>query len=255
MFGIYVLPATVVPDSNSDESEDQSVTGIDMYDYVITVEDVTDIPVTLFDMFSFPTSNKTEILNRYDFNIGCKRRPFEETVTGTSTTGYEMATNYLDTTECGNENAAFVNESGFEIIINNDNLVKGNIYNISVCIEDVKYTFLDTVYSYISIYVAAQNSLVIGIDIYGSVRFNKDSKVVLEVNTEIDSLNIGNNNNDDVELYWYEIDDKLSVEENSFITKYKNFLVIDASKDFENVLKENEYYTFEVFAFHKLSCK
>ena len=81
----------------------------------------------------------------------------------------------------------------------------------------------------------------------GKDKLNPNDKIVFEVIIN-DDINI-NMDNVTYNYDWTIIDDmdeRINTTTNSFITKYDNYLVIDASKDIHNVLQNNVEYIIQV---------
>lgn len=199
-----------------------------------------DININLVNIITFPVNETSTIASRYDFSLECMRIPTETVISGDPTVGLEYELLLYDGETCADGLASI--ESGTTILtLSEEHLQVDSIYNITVEVKDTKFDYVARAYAFISV-VIGPATIDVSIDVYGSKRFNSDSRVILEVSLNPDITKLGW----DVDYYWFEETDQISVDMN-FITAYQKYLVIDGSKDTNGDLKENAEYNLQVF--------
>lgn len=238
LFGLFILPSSV--DHGNNEDIDDPID-------VLLTENMTDVTIDIQDIVSFPENDTSVIIFRYDVTLYCEHIRFDQIITGNISVGFAIETTYEDPVPCDESVVWLVGNSTF-FSLSGEHLEDSSIYNITIYVGDTFFTYLELIIEHVSIYVPDSTALYVIIEIFGNPRFNKDSRVVLTVDVKNDGVNA-----EDVQYIWYEASGKLDISNLDFITTYQNYLAIDASKDYDGVLKENANYTFQLFALSELS--
>ena len=205
-------------------------------------------------LFAIEDYNNSEMINfiidRYEFNFECFETPYTVIAVGNKSVGYELETRYNEsqTIEYRSNISDLISFNKTRMIENGNIDIRINKNGIQ---DDYFYNITVTAPIQVSTHSAGSVSVEFGVYIDGILssdkRFNPDSRVLLEVS-------LGRNGTSDDAIYvWYESTEQLDIYQLDFITPYQNYLVIDGTKDYDFVLKENAQYSFQVFFFSKLS--
>ena len=168
-------------------------------------------------------------------------------ITGDSSTGLEYELIEYDSEECVN-GLANITSGTTLLTLHKHHLQVDSIYNVTVIVKDTWFDYVDLAYAFISVTIGPA-TLDASINVYGSKRFNIDSRVILEATLNPDVTKFSSW---DINYYWFEENGQLSLDMD-FITSYQNYLVIDGSKDTNGYLQENAEYNIQVFVLSELS--